>query len=127
MLQKLDLAELHHFELARDLSIALLKRWLTRYKFKDWNVTEARGAPVTEEMKESRAAWIARRLSDHERWLTHRRGIGMQTLRDELKLKITDFGEDPDLKRAVWDYFWFLQDHIARNGLASLVHTPYFF
>lgn len=36
LLQKLDLAELHQFKLARDLSITLLKRWLTRYKFKDW-------------------------------------------------------------------------------------------
>lgn len=127
LLHKLDLAELHRFELARDLSIDLLRRWLTRYKFKDWNVTETHGEPVTEEMKENRAAWIARRLSDHERWLTHGRGIDMQTLRDELKLKITDFGEDTELKRAVWDYFWFLRDHMARNGLATLVHTPYVF
>ena len=28
LLQKLDLAELHQFELARDLSVDLLKRWL---------------------------------------------------------------------------------------------------
>ena len=127
LLQKLDLAELHQFELARDLSIALLKRWLTRYKFKDWVVTETRGEPVTEAMKEERAAWIALQLNDHERWLTHGRGIDMQTLRDELKLKITDFGDDPDLKTAVWDYFWFLRDHMARNGLVSFVHNPYFF
>ena len=34
LLQKLDLAELHQFALARDLSINLLKQWLTSYKFK---------------------------------------------------------------------------------------------
>lgn len=127
LLQKLDLAELHQFELARDLSIALLKRWLTRYKFKDWVRTETRGDIVSEEMKEERAAWIARQLNDHERWLTHGRGIDMQTLRDELKLKVTDFGEAPELKKAVWDYFWFLRDHMARNGLVSFVHNSYLF
>ena len=127
LLQKLDLAELHQFELARDLSIDLLKRWLTRHKFKDWVVTETRGETVTQEMKEQRAASIALQLSDHERWLTHGRGIDMQTLRDELKLKITDFGDQPELKKAVWDYFWFLRDHMARNQIPSFVHNPYFF
>ena len=127
LLQKLDLAELHQFELARDLSVDLLKKWLTSYKFKDWAVTETQGTPVTPELKEERASWIARQLNDHERWLTHGRGIDMQTLREELQLKIEDFGSDPDLKKAIWDYFWFLRDHMGRNGLASFVHTPYYF
>ena len=127
LLQKLDLAELHQFELARDLSIALLKRWLTRYKFKDWTATETRGLKVTQKMKEERASWIARQLSNQERWMTHGRGIDMRTLQEDLSLKITDFGADPDLKQAVWDYFWFLRDHMARNGLASFVHTLDFF
>ena len=127
LLQKLDLAELHQFELARDLSIELLKRWLTRYKFKDWTATETRGLPVTQEMKEERASWIARQLNDQERWLTHGRGIDLRTLQEDLSLKITDFGADPDLKQAVWDYFWFLRDHMARNGLVSFVHTLDFF
>lgn len=127
LLQKLDLAELHQFALARDLSINLLKKWLTSYKFKDWAVTETERTPVTPEMKEERATWIAHRLNDHERWLTHGRGIDMRTLRDELRLRIEDFGANSELKKAIWDYFWFLRDHMARNGLVSFVHTPYFF
>lgn len=127
LLQKLDLAELHQFELARDLSIALLKQWLTNYKFKDWTETETRKILVTQEMKEERARWIAQQLNDQERWLTHGRGIDMRTLQEELSLKIEDIGANPDLKRAVWDYFWFLRDHMARNGLASFVHTPDYF
>ena len=127
LLQKLDLAELHQFALARDLSIDLLKEWLTNYKFKDWAMTETERTPVTPEMKEERATWIAHRLNDHERWLTHGRGIDMRTLRDELQLRIEDFGANPELKKAIWDYFWFLRDHMARNGLVSFVHTPYFF
>lgn len=127
LLQKLDLAELHQFELARDLSIALLRQWLANYKFKDWQTTETQNVPVTPAMKEERADWIARQLNDHQRWLTHGRGIDMSTLRDELKLKISDLAAEPDLRTAVWEYFWFLRDHMARNGISSFVHSPQFF
>ena len=98
-----------------------------RRPFKDWTETEARRPPVTQEMKEQRASWIARQLNDQERWLTHGRGIDMRTLQEEFALKIEDFGADPDLKQAVWDCFWFLRDDMARNGLASFVHTLAFF
>ena len=127
LLEKLDLAELHQFELARDLSIDLLKRWLTSYKFKDWNKTETSQTSVTRKMKEDRATEIARQLNDQDRWLTHGRGIDMNTLRDELRLKIDDFGADPELKKAVWDYFWFLRHYMASSGTPSFVHTLIFF
>ena len=127
LLDKLDLAELHQFELQRDLSIELLKQWLTRYKFKDWRVTESSKTPVTRAMKEARATDIAEKLSDHTRWLTHGRGIDMQTLRDELQLKIDDFGETPELKEAVWSYFWFMKDYMGASGSQSFVHTVSFF
>lgn len=127
LLEKLDLAELHQFELARDLSVELLKLWLTRYKFKDWTETETRQQPVTRAMKEQRASDIAHKLSDHTRWLTHGRGIDMKTLQDELRLRIDDFGKNPELKKAVWDYFWFLRDHMVRNGTDSFVHSLSFF
>ncbi len=127
LLQKLDLAELHQFELARDLSIELLKQWLTSYKFKDWTTTETRGLAVTKAMKEERASDIARKLSDQTRWLTHGRGIDMTTLQDELDLKIDDLNEQPELKSAVWDYFWFIRDHMAGNGSDSFVHAINFF
>lgn len=127
LLQKLDLAELHQFELARELSISLLKEWLATYKFKDWETTEERELPVTKEMKEERADFIARALSQHDRWHTHGRGISMQTLRDELKLKIDDYGQDEKLSELVWNYFWFLRDHMARSGASSFVHSPVYF
>lgn len=127
LLQKLDLAELHQFELARDLSVKLLKEWLATYKFKDWNVTRTRGIPVTQEMKEERADSIARELSRHDRWHTHGRGISMQTLRDELNLEIDDYGADPQFQGLVWGYFWFLKDHMARNGFTTFLHSPVYF
>jgi hypothetical protein len=127
LLQKLDLAELHQFELARELSISLLKEWLTKYKFKDWQVTEGQGITVTPEMKTDRAEFIARELSRHDRWQTHGRGIAMGTLRDELKLKIDDYGADTFLKERVWNYFWFMRDHMGRHGTTSFVHSLSFF
>lgn len=75
-------------------------------------------------MRHERASWIAHQLNDHERWLTHRRGIDMRTLQEELNLKIEDFGVRYDLKKTVWDYFWFLRDHMGRYSLVSFVHTP---
>jgi hypothetical protein len=127
LLQKLDLAELHQFELAQELSISLLKQWLTSYKFKDWHNTETRRIPVTLAMREDRADKIARLLNNHERWQTHGRGIDMKTLRDEVELKIDDYSSDPDAHGQVWHYLWFMQDYMARNNLGSFVHSPVYF
>lgn len=127
LLQKLDLAELHQFELARELSVSLLKEWLTTYKFKDWSITETRKIRVTRKMKEERADSIARALNQHDRWRTHGRGISMDTLRTELNLKIDDYGSDPDLHRLVWSYFWFVRDHMSRSGHSSFVHSLTYF
>lgn len=123
LLKKLDLAELHAFELARDLSIRLLEDWLASYKFKDWTETETRGKTVTEEMRKKRAAEIAEALNDHERWHTHGRGIGMETLQEDLQLKIDDYRDDPDLADLVWNYFWFLKDLMGRGDLSHFFHT----
>lgn len=127
LLQKLDLAELHQFELARELSINLLKEWLAKYKFKDWATTETRGLAVTAQMREERADSIARALSQHDRWQTHGRGISMQTLRDELNLKIDDYGGNSNLSDRVWNYFWFMRDHMNRHGIGSFVHSVVYF
>ena len=51
----------------------------------------------------------------------------MQTLRDELQLKIDDFGEPPELKEAVWNYFWYMKDYMSVSGSPSFVHTVSFF
>jgi hypothetical protein len=47
---------LRFYEQARDLSIALLKKWLVQYKFKDWltHRTNNPGATVTSAEKECR-------------------------------------------------------------------------
>ncbi|MCY4294327.1 MAG: hypothetical protein OXC58_05775 [Acidimicrobiaceae bacterium] len=127
LLSKLDLAELHRYELARDLTIQMLKDWLTRYKFKGWTKTETQGKAVTQSMREKRAEEIAQGLSDQQRWLTHSRGIDMRTLTGSLKVRVDDLGERPELKKAVWNYFWFLRSYMAESQVELCVHAPDYF
>ena len=93
MLQKLDLGTIRSYEQARDLSISLLKEWLVKYKFKNWNShrTTNPGNNVTNSEKQERAEEIAKTLSDNKRWHSHGRHIGIETLRNELKLEIEDY------------------------------------
>ena len=63
ILKDFDLAELRSFEQARDLTIDLLKKWLVKYKFKNWTKHHD-GRDVTPEEKQNRATEIAEHLSD---------------------------------------------------------------
>ncbi len=103
MVDGFDVAELYHYEQARELSVALLKEWLVKYKFKKWTHTETSRTVVTKEMKEQRAVDIARTLNDPSRWHSHGSGISMEVLQTELKLKVEDFGQEPK-KGAVVNY-----------------------
>jgi membrane-bound ClpP family serine protease len=123
LISKLDLCELHQFEQARELSIDLLKKWLSKYKFKNWTETETRKQPVTPTMREERALEIAENLNKVEKWHSHGRSINMQTLREELKLRIDDFSEKEGLKETVRGYFELLQDYMMREEMQSFVHT----
>ena len=121
LLNKLDLAELHQIQLAAGLSVTLIQDWLPRYKFKDW-AQHKDGTKVTQAEKEARAEEIATELNDHQRWHTHSRGIDMETLRG-LKLKIDDFGENPELGGLIWRYFWAAQEYMQRFGYHNFVQT----
>ena len=127
LVSKLDLGELYQFEQARELSIELLIEWLSRYKFKDWTQTQARGLDVTDEMKKSRAAEIAALLNDADRWHSHARSIDMKTLRDEVGLRIEDIAEQPALREHVKEYVYLLRDYMDREELYSVVHTKEYF
>lgn len=124
MIDGFDQAELYKYEQARELSVSLLKEWLVKYKFKNWSVTESKGTPVTDAMKESRAEEIARLLNDPDRWHTHGHGISMEVLRKDLKLKIEDFGGVPKLSEAIRSYHNLLMDYMAKLGQSGVVHTP---
>ena len=123
MLQQLDLAELHSFEEARELSNTLLKEWLAKYKFKDWKVTETHKTPVTTQMRQDRALKVAETLMNHQQWHSHGRPISMEVLRRDINLKIEDFGEQPELSREIKDYQQFLADYMRQLGLVGVVHA----
>ena len=123
LLRRFDPGELYQFEQERELSIELLKEWLVRFKFKDWVVTDTNKTPVTDEMRLNRAEEIAKALNDTARWHSHGRGITMPILRDELKLKIVDFGKDEDLNRGVRGYHKLLRDYMMRRKHDVVVHT----
>lgn len=116
LIQNFDPGELYAYEQARELSIALLEEWLVKYKFKNWKVTETKGLPVTRDMKKDRAAEIARKLNDTKRWHSHSRGISMQVARRDLRLRIDDLDETPDVRDALASYNNLLFDYRMRRS-----------
>lgn len=121
--EKFDPAELYSYEQARKLSISLLKGWLVRYKFKNWNRTQTRKRRVTPIMKERRATEIAEALNDTSRWNSHGRGISMQVLRNDLNLQIEDFGQSENLRKCIRAYHKLLRDYMTKRGYNIVIHT----
>lgn len=126
LLDKFDLAELHQFEEAKELSVSLLENWLATYKFKDWTTTESSKRPVSADDRRRRAKEIASQLVDHERWHSHGRGISMEVLRRDLNLRVTDFGLDVGLRDNIGRYFLLVRDFMGRAGLNNFVHARNF-
>lgn len=126
ILKEFDLAELRGYEQARDLTIDLLKKWLVKYKFKNWTIHETTSAllrqPVTEEQKVKRAGEIAVELGETSKWKSHTRPINMESLRD-MKLKIEDFSSDKELKKLIRSYYEFLRDYTDKIQLAMSPST----
>jgi hypothetical protein len=121
--EKFDPAELYDYEQARELSIALLKQWLVKYKFKNWTVTETTKTPVTDDMKNARAVEIAQKLNDTKHWHSHGRCISMHELTDHLKLRIEDFGADATLSKLIRHYHGFMKDYMSRRDHSCVLHT----
>ncbi|MCB0480402.1 MAG: serine dehydrogenasease [Flavobacteriales bacterium] len=126
MLREQDLAMLRRHEQARDLTVALLKEWLVKYKFKNWNAHNSTGLPVTPVEKETRATEIARDLGDNKLWHSHGRSIGVAALTHILKLKIEDYSTDPILTKLIRDYNDLICQYITRNGGEIFFHTKKF-
>lgn len=126
MLREQDLAMLRRHEQARDLTIALLKEWLVKYKFKNWNEHKTSGGDVTAAEKEQRAMEIARDLGDNKLWHSHGRSIGVAALTHILKLKIEDYSADRDLTKMIRDYNDLICQYISRNNGEMFFHTKKF-
>lgn len=125
MLREQDLAMLRRHEQARDLTIALLKEWLVKYKFKNWD-THKDKSTVTIEQKEDRAKDIAKDLGDNKLWHSHGRSIGVAALTNILKLKIEDYSADTELKPLIREYNDLICQYILRNGAEAFLHSRKF-
>lgn len=125
MLREQDLAMLRRHEQARELTIALLKEWLVKYKFKTWD-THKDGSPVTIKQKEERAKKVARDLGDNKLWHSHGRSIGIDALTSILKLKIEDYSSDNNLKLLIREYNDLICQYILRNGSEAFLHSRKF-
>lgn len=123
MIDGFDQAELYKYEQERELSIAFLKEWLVKYKFKNWIITETRKKTVTPAMRKRRALAIANQLNDPQRWHTHGHGISMEVLRRDLKLIIDDFGANPDMRDKIRNYHSLLVDYMAKRSNMGVIHS----
>lgn len=123
MIEGFDQAELYKYEQARELSISLLKDWLVKYKFKNWTKTNSRGKTVTSAMKKKRAAEIAKKLNDTDKWHTHGYGISMDVLRQDLKLVIDDFSTNQQLNDKIKEYGALLDDYMSKMTQLGVIHV----
>ncbi len=124
MIRRFDPADLFALEQAKKHSADLVKKWLTDYKFKSWDVRESSGKPVTKEDKERRAGEIANLIGDATKWNSHGRGIPLRTLTSEqVRLKIQDFGATSDLDKAVREYYDLLVDYCGKTSNEFAIHT----
>jgi len=81
---------LRGYEQAKSLTIELLKKWLVKYKFKNWDTHKTNpdliGQPVTLEQKEQRAKEIETAFKEFEvlveKGLTKRRGYNLMSITD---------------------------------------------
>lgn len=124
ILKDFDLAELRSFEQARDLTIDLLKKWLVKYKFKNWT-KHNNGQDVAIEEKEQRAKEIAAHLSDNNDWKSHGRPINIEALKD-LKLEIEDYSNNVELRMKIRDYYETMSDYIRLKGFSIFIHDRIF-
>lgn len=120
LVQKLDLADLAQYEQAREHSVELLEKWLSAYKFKNWNETQSTKKKVTPEMKQERAKKIAIGLNDTTRWHLHSRGISMDTLQNELGLIINDLSEEEKLNSIIKQLHRFVVDFMRTSEFPVL-------
>lgn len=129
ILKDFDLAELRGYEQAKDLTIALLEKWLVKYKFKNWDKHRTNQAKinqdVTEDEKIERAKEIASHLSDNNKWKSHGRPIDIEALKD-LRLEIDDYSNDKVRRTLIRDYYELVADYVLSRGYRNFIHTRKF-
>lgn len=124
LVSKFDPAELFALEQAKKHSSDLIERWLCDYKFKNWEERESSGAVVDDKYKKARAKDIAEKLGDATKWNSHGRGIPLSKLTSEdIKLQITNFGDDSELSKTIREYYDLFIDYCTKTGSEIAVHS----
>ena len=83
-----------------DYAKELVKEWLPKYKFKNWEKTNTKGKKVTEEYKKARALEIANFLESKDNWKLHATSIKANDLRQ--LLIINDIDKDKKISEIVY-------------------------
>ena len=129
ILKDFDLAELKGYEQAKELTIDLLKKWLVKFKFKDWSNHQTNphllNQPVSVLEKEQRANEIADLLSNNNEWKSHGRPINIDTLENKLRLKIEDYSNEP-IRPLIREYYELLSNFVNTNNIHIFVQTKNF-
>ena len=121
ILKNMDMAELRAYEQAKNLTIDLIKEWLTKYKFKNWTTHSSTQKQVTIKDKEARAKEIAGILADSKRWCSHSRTIDIHKL-TEMKLKIEDLSKYA-YNKDIHLFDSLQEDYISKNNRRVLCCT----
>ncbi len=102
MVAQISPGELLHVDNALRFAQDLVKEWLPKYKFKNWNKTAGRGKIVTDRYRKTRARQIAKALTDHSKWRSHGRSLKIDDL-NKIGLQIVDVDQSPpELKDVVY-------------------------
>jgi ATP-dependent protease ClpP protease subunit len=122
ILQNISPGEIQHCENAQNLSKKLVYEWLAAYKFKYWDRHSSTNKKVTEKDKLDRAKKIAVALGKQSEWLTHGRSIKITDL-ESLKLKITDYSQNPELNDAILRYYTLLRMSFENTNIYKIFET----
>jgi len=79
----------------------VVRKWLVKYKFSNWDKTETRKKAVTVHMKKMRANSIAKQLCNHTRWRNHGRSIKIDDLKS-IGLKVISLDKNTDVVELVY-------------------------
>jgi Serine dehydrogenase proteinase len=114
LLNKFDPAKLFFIEQAVEHSKSLLVEWLPKHLLRS----------VKDTNLERRAADIARRLGDPEKWHSHGRGISIQELR-RMKVPVTDYGKVHKLNGLIPSYYALLKEYLDSIEYPAAVHSSH--
>ena len=122
ILHNISPGEIQNCENILSYSKRLVADWLAMHKFKSWT-SHTDGSPVTAAERRKRAEDVAAALCSQSKWLTHNRSIKIADL-EELRVKITNYDDDPRLHDAIARYYALLRMTFETSFAYKIFETP---